>query len=298
MSVELRLSDVDPPAEEPKRTIYTDLVPLPDPVKLGLTVRIFNFDAVNLYMRVDASLAPWAFVQTDVGILNTGTNKYYNLDEFGSRAKPAAATEETVTLRLRAYTDAGYLTLKWTYELEVDVVFIKSDDGSWTLDELDDFDDGTVQGWVATNEQNNDGGFPTLAVANDFVLSAAWSLKMVQRRAAAAVWLGARISKSFTTQDRPTVYAVADLRASDTGLAADGYLIRNVYVRRGATLLLQFGAFVDWLTDGFPRNKWFRVVTPLPRNELIEVQIAIDGRASNSKDILLWMDDFRILSKN
>ncbi|MCL6579207.1 MAG: hypothetical protein K6T73_07455, partial [Candidatus Bathyarchaeota archaeon] len=88
MTIELRLSDVDPPAPEPKRTIYRDIANLPDPVKLGLTIRYFNHDDVGLYFQITGSGTGYTFGTVNLGLLASGKNAYINLDEFASRAKP------------------------------------------------------------------------------------------------------------------------------------------------------------------------------------------------------------------
>lgn len=162
------------------RSIYGDLPNLPDPLKLGLSVRIFNYDSVSLYMQVLGAGTGWTFTTTNAGVLAAGSNMVVNIDQFGSRAKPAAETLESVTITLKAYTDAGYSALKWTYDRVVSVVLIKSDDGSWAVDQLDNFDDGTVQGWAVANENNNTGGYPQIAVDSAQALSAPYSLKMTQ----------------------------------------------------------------------------------------------------------------------
>ena len=113
------------------KTIYSDLVDLPDPVVLGVTVRAYNYDSVTLYMKVDATLAGWSFTTIALGAIGAGANIRLNLDDWGSRTKPAAELTEAIILRLRAYTDSGYTNLKWIFSRELVVVFIKSDVGCW-----------------------------------------------------------------------------------------------------------------------------------------------------------------------
>ena len=72
MTIELRLSDVDPPAPEPKRTIYRDIVNLPDPAKFGLTIRYFNYDDVGLYFQITGSATGYTFGTVNLGLLASG----------------------------------------------------------------------------------------------------------------------------------------------------------------------------------------------------------------------------------
>jgi len=284
-----------------KRSIYADLVNLPDPVKLGLNVRIFNYDDVGLYMRIDAYNAAWTFGTVDYGLLASGANDYKMLDQFGSRAKPAAATSETITVRLRAYTDAGYTILKWTFERLVDVVFIKSDDGSWTQDVLNNFDDGTVQGWAASNVLGNTGGYPTLIVDTAYVLSTPYSLRMMSMMGASfpsecISYMG----KSFTTPNKNNVYAIIDVRHAKSGANA---FVRNIEVRTDGTIIVVIG--LPW--TGFwkgvnyvPQDRWMRMVVPLPKNTALELRIYhyIEQAGAGNQWGRMWMDDFRIISKD
>lgn len=305
--IDLRFSHVDPPAPEPKRSIYFDLVNLPDPVYLGLTVRIFNYDDVALYMRVDAYKSGWTFTTNNLGSLGSGANQYYNLDNFGNRAKPATELEETITVRLRAYTDSGYTNLKWTFERVIDIVFIKSDDGSWTTDFLNNFDDGTVQGWAVINEENNDAGYPTLTVVTDYVLSTPYSVRMrqyISKYQSPYNWcLRARLYKSFVTPDRPNIFAIIDLRHSSSYQLNARPWVKNFRAQRDDTLLVWIGRPYNTDADNtFPLNKWMRLVVPLPRNTTIDMRILVEAYANvygsgSWARVDTWMDDFRIISK-
>jgi len=299
--IELRLSDVDPPASEPKRTIYRDIVNLPDPVKLGLTIRYFNFDDVGLYMQITGSGTGYTFGTVNLGLLASGTDAYINLDEFASRAKPTVAQlpngemEENITLTLKAYTDSGYTTLKWTFERVVTVHWINSADATWTVDVLNNFDDGTVQGWATVNELN---AAPTLQVSTDYVLSVPYSLRMDLGGGFGVVQNRARIYKSFATPNKDKVYAIIDIRNSASALA--GYTWANVvYVRKNSDVLIQIGKTVagDNTHHYMSFNKWIRLVVPLPKNVTIEIQIAYEVCTQNPGTKSLWLDDFRIISK-
>ena len=303
MSIELRLSDVDPPAPDPPRTIYRDVLDLPDPVLLGITIRYFNYDGVGLYFQITASGTGYTFGTVNLGLLGAGANRYENLDDFGSRAKPVVGDftlgefEESVTLILRAYTDAGYTDLKWTHERTVTVYWIKSDDAAWTLDEDDDFDDGTVMGWAVANETGNDGGYPTIAVATDFVLSAPYSCKITQKASAEGVEFRARLYKSFTTADRPKVFAIINLRSAVNSAFVR---IKNVQVQRDGTVLVFLGRPYDGENEDYlVMDKWMRIVVLLPRNTTLDVRLVQSFHARSFGAYLgyLWLDDFKIISK-
>lgn len=243
--IDLRFSNVDPPTPEPRKTIYSDLVDLPDPVVIGVTVRAFNYDSVGLYMKVDATLAGWTFTTFNLGLLGSGANVYNNLDNFGTRAKPGSETTETIVMRLRAYTDSGYTDLKWTFQRNLIVIFIKSDDGSWTTDLLNDFDDGTVQGWLA--EALGPYGTIVISVETDYVLSAPYSCRM----------------RNYSHYAGPYV--------GQTWL-------HGLYIWKDAGEVIHLGKAYrsSQNTDYVPRDKWMRLVIPLASGETFELGIVTD----------------------
>jgi hypothetical protein len=300
MTIELRLTEVDPPAEEPHRTIYHDIASLPDPVIQSLTIRYFNHDDVGLYFKITGIGTGYTFIPVSLGLLATGTNTYKTLNNFFSRAKPTVAQlpngtmGENITLTLTAYTDAGYTNLKWTYDRVVQVIWINSADAAFTLDFLDNFDDGTVDGWAATLVYGGYStyGHCTVAVATDYVLTNPYSLKMELYCAgyASVIMLNANgyIHKSFTTPNKTQVYAVFDLRS-----AVSAYAILTWGAIDKDTTRLMYIKTV-------PPDKWVRQVIPLPANTTIEIRVyqAHDQtQQSVNTYSWMWLDDFKIISK-
>jgi hypothetical protein len=301
MTIELRLTEVDPPTEEPHRTIYHDIVNLPDPVIQSLTIRYFNHDDVGLYFKITGSGIGYTFTPVNLGLLATGTDTYANLDNFASRAKPTVAQlpngqmGENITLTLTAYTDSGYTNLKWTFERVVQVIWINSTDAAFTLDFSNNFDDGTVQGWACAMETGY--GSTTVAVTTGYVLSPPYSLRMVKVNAQSYMYERDRIYKSFTTPNKDSVYAIADIRVScDAATGTSG--ARVIYVRNGSAILIQLGVQLNYAIDDIPRDRWIRVVVPLPKNTTLELQIAYEWFSYQaSRYSYLWLDDFKIISK-
>jgi hypothetical protein len=309
--IELRLSNVDPPLPDPPRTIYRDIVNLPNPVKLGLTIRYFNHDDVDLYFQITGSGPGYTFATVNLGLLASGADAYINLDEFASRARPSPSDlpngekEENITLILKAYTDSNYTNLKWTFERVVTVHWINSADPAWTVDVLNNFDDGTVQGWAGAYEYSATG--VTVNVATDYVLSAPYSLKTSGRGAAGeAEWRRYRVQwrtyKSFTTPNKAKVFAVIDVRL---GAYEGGGTLRfkNLQVQRDGDVLVYLGRpYTADNVEFIPRNKWIRIVVPLPSNTTLELRVVYeaDDYTYTGEPYhygYLWMDDFKIISK-
>lgn len=288
--IDLRFSDETPPTTEPARTIYTDLVSLPDPVKLSLIARMYNQDSIGLYFQVEGTGTGWTFTTHSHGLIASGANAYHNIPAFGSKTKPASATEEYVTITLKAYTDAGYTSLRWSFARTILLVYIDSADGSWTTDELDNFDDATVQGWARVNETNVDSS--SFAVSTDYALSPAYSLKTQWTSTNPSVSTRGRIYKSFTTPAQNQVFAIIDVRlvriSSNTRHA--------IYIRFPDSTQLLY-ASGDSGSES-PRDLWLRFVVPLARSTTGEIQIAHQyWQAAAPSQAIIYLDDFKIISK-
>jgi len=325
MTIELRLTDVDPPTAEPARTIYRDIVNLPDPTILGITIRYFNYDDVGLYMQITGSKTGYTFSTVNLGLLASGANAYLNLDNFASRAKPTVSQlpngemSETITLTLKGYTDAGYSTLKWTFDRVVTVIWINSTDAAFTVNEVDNFDDGTVQGWVGQMIDYYDSygdGTNTVntVVATNYVLSPPYScqLSIAHYNGYGAgtyyAWLRGQLYKAFTTPNKPKVFAIADVRINLVP-QYDGYAFpygKQLQILNGTAVLISLGKAPDNVaSEYFPRQKWVRVVFPLPANTTLTlkilfallVRISITGSLPQTNTAYLWLDDFKIISK-
>ena len=297
MSVPIELDVGDPP-----RTIYTDIVDLPDPVQLGLTIRAYNYDDVALYFQVTALCNGWTFGTVDLGSVGSGASIYRNLDQFGSRAKPTSEREEIIKLILKAYTDAGYSDLKWTYERNVDVVFIKSDDPSYTVDVLNDFDDGTAQGWGASGESENTDVYLDAGRTN-FVLSAPYSIRLRQYTTVVGTYEArSRLHKQFTTPDKDVIFAIINVRAEVSPVGSAWAYNKYGEIRRDTVILVHVGReYDDVQVHYFPNAKWLRIVVPLPKNATVEVRIIhslVNYRSAvDLANMFMYMDDFKIISK-
>jgi hypothetical protein len=285
-------------------------VNLPDPVKLGLTIRYFNYDDVDLYFQITGSATGYTFGTVNLGLLASGANAYGNLDAFASRAKPSVGDlpngemEENITLTLKAYTDSGYTTLKWTFARVVTVHWINSADVAFTVDFLNNFDDGTVQGWAVANENGNTAGYPTLSVVTNYVLSTPYSINMIQDPDVGGVNIPirARLYKSFTTPNKTKVFAIIDVRVAKGPTSPTYVYPKNIKLQKNSDTLVFIGKpFVigsPGTTTEHPVDKWLRIVAPLPANTTLEIRIVAEYYASSPHaEESLWLDDFKILSK-
>lgn len=294
--VDFRVGRDFPPLSAIPHTIYADVINLPNPVTLGLTARIYNYDDVGLYMKVDGYNGAWTFVTKNLGLLGSGGNFYKHMDALATRARPTSETLETVTIRLRAYTDAGYSVLKWTFLRTIDVWFIKSDDGSWTQDFLNNFDDGTIQGWDRVVEA---GSVTTnlLIASTDYVLSAPYSLRHELFYSGGATTFQAYLFKNFNTPNRAKVLVIADVRCYGSTSPTFQWMSGQQYIGTTLTDLLVVGT-PDLAADSVPRDRWMRMVFPITPNT-VNLQVRLRYRMSSGwATTRFWLDDFKIISKN
>jgi len=276
------------------KTIYTDIVGLPDPMLLGVSIHYYNNADEAVYMKIFGSgPSPWSSNAVELGLMNSGTNAYKHLDNFLSRTKPTQATNETLTFILRAYTDSGYSQLKYEFSRTSDIIMIKSDDGTWTQEVLNNFDDGTVQGWSAYDERTSSS--VACNVATDYVLSAPYSLKF-------SLSIGGqtegrvRFYKSFIIPDKNVIYAIIDVRAGATGYIYS----KNLKVQTDTTVLTFIGRPLNTNeVNDYPLNKWLHIVVPLSPNTTIEIRIVFDvyNTSANVYNMYGWLDNFQIISK-
>lgn len=152
--------------------IVVPMEDLNDPMDIPFVFKATNIDDVPVWVRSDLSVAPagWAGAAEDHGQLVVGADDYFVNDNY-TRTKPAHLTAENVTLRVRYYSDAGYLVLLRT-ETEVFAFdYVDFNDVGLTIVDDDDFEAG-VEGWTKTDEV----GATTLARVTDEARSGVASL--------------------------------------------------------------------------------------------------------------------------
>jgi hypothetical protein len=114
-----------------------------------------------LYFKASIVSPPgdYSVSSTNLGSLAPGQSGFFIFTPV--RAMPALTAgeyDETLTLRIDAYTDSGYSAAYANQTLGVMVHHFNHADASWTVIEHADFDDDTFQGWTASqcNRTNDD----------------------------------------------------------------------------------------------------------------------------------------------
>lgn len=260
------------------KTIYTDIVSMPDPMLLGVTIHYYNQSDGTLYMKIYGSGTGWSSNSVQLGSLTTGTNDWYNLDNFLSRSKPASATTETITLTLKGYSDAGYTTEVYSFSRSVTVIFIKSDDGTWTTDDEDNFDDGTTMGWS--------GNALGLGVSAAFALSPPYSLYGYSAA-------GGGIYADSIRILRDAVILIQISKPAAAGVVPVSTWLRfMVPLPSSTTLTLTVEVYSQ--TTGTWRTFTKSITTPSRTTIYAIINLRV---YSDTGRVYQWMDDFKLISK-
>jgi len=271
------------------KTIYSDIPNLPATVYLGITIKGRNYDEVTLYFQLVAYHPDWTFTTANLGAVGSGAEIIRHLHNYGYRSRPTAEVTNDCEFTLKAYTDEAYTNLKWESKRTITIVFIKSDDGTWTLDEFNNFDDGTLQGWGARFVSGPSGTWIGIGIAEDYAISVPYSAKMFYVPPDAGYTI-VEMYKSFTTPDKPEVYAIMNLRYDDESYYGE---LREIWIMRDGVVLNKIGT----PDIRMPRRYWKRFVVPLPRNTTLELKIRYGSYLGMYEDAWVWLDDFKLVSR-
>jgi len=276
------------------KTVYNDIPNLPDPVYLGITIKARNYDEITLYFQITAIHPAWTFKTVNLGAVESGKEIIEHLHDFGYRGRPTAEVTDECEFSLKAYTDPDYTSLKWESKRTIKVVFFKSDDGTWTFDIVNNFDDGTLQDWSVEGITNLAGGYPTIKVAEDYVVSVPYSCKGDGDPYSAVDYPPSafKLKKTITTPDKPEVFAIINFR-----LTNDGDTTYRVLIKRDDVILCDLGKPEKQGYNVLPIDIWMRTVVPLPRNATFVLSIEHWVQSIYGRVYSTWIDDFKLISR-
>jgi len=303
---------------------YQDIVDMPNPINVSFGIRIYNYTGQTLWFRAQGSGSEdggskWTWNSArSLGSIASGSNAYFCLKNLGSRVKPGSAMDDSITITVRAYTDSGYTNEVGSgYPILITYHWIKSTD--LTLLDLDNFDGGTLENWSAVNELNNGGGYPTLAIATDYVLSSPNSALLHQYNQNTGLptfTMRARIEKAFTIPSCSVAYFVCNQKwrgqirtGSGLGTAVVRWSSYRIYY--DTTELVRIEGVLKECSKVNPLDyevitcddNWYRMVAKLPVNLAITLKVAIEYFASGP-DVwrpavwyhsYSWFDDLKVV---
>ena len=137
--------------------IYFDVNGLPDPFSIEIPIGITNNENITLYFKATLVSPPadWSNYDQQLGSVDSGATSTFIYTP--KRAQPTLTNgeyDETITLKIQAYTDDTYSTLYGEQTVDLTVHFFDHEDSSWTVLYHDDFDDGTTQGWGSKSAED------------------------------------------------------------------------------------------------------------------------------------------------
>ena len=299
--VEFRVGDPNEAFSRGHKTQYCDLRGSSDPMSLGMGVHMFNYDSVALYMQITGSGTGWTIGSWNLGSIGPGGNQYRVINGFATKPKKSGEGDDSVTVTLNAYTDAGYSDLKWTYNRVVSLFFLDSTDPSWTTDELDNFDDGTVQGWNCFNSGFSGCGYatpPACLVSTNVFRSAPYSMLKFCNHTSSWNYETSGFFKTFTLPDKDEIYMIADVYLTHSG---GGMSERGFFLEHGNTKPIpqtSDGVILNLVLENIPESAWRRLVARLPRNVTEELRVGFKCRYQGFTNNRFYMDDFKIISRD
>ncbi|MBI2184249.1 MAG: hypothetical protein HYU39_04735 [Thaumarchaeota archaeon] len=239
--------------------ILIDYKDIDDPFTLEIPVQIVNNHSATLYFKGSAAGLPAAYtlVEQNLGSVVSGASGTVLFTGL-TRTKPTARTDETFTLRIKAFTDAGYATaFPAAPQGDLTITVRLFDHSALTLVDKDDFDNDDNENWAAD----------TGGISRDVTVyfSAPYSIHNSGAN-------GKAFKKSFTVSAVSRAFLVLHLRMS----------VLNDYTKFsvGATVKMPSAAIKI-----FGINRWIRLVFTLPTNATTEFSLSDTFGSTNDKHI-------------
>jgi len=258
--------------------LYYDIEGLASPMTVNIPLGITNNEAFDLYFRILIKNPPaeWSNTSKDLGAISAGASAFKVFDP--TRDLPTLTDgeyDETLTLRIEAYKDAGYTDLYGYAELEITIHFFDSLDAAWTMVDRDTFDDGTVEGWDSESGGTAD---PSLGLAYAGNPSAN-SLHYIS----SPYGLVNGTVEGYTLYKDYTIGAVSKARIVIHYWLKSGY---KIAIKIGDKLIIPAA-----VGNVMPKETWVRAAYFLPVNATTRVRVQVDGEGA------LWLDEVRVITK-
>jgi len=280
---------------------YQDIVDMPDPIVIGFGVRVYNYSTETLWFTVEGSGGGWSWAGVDqLGSVASGQNAAFRVGSIATRAKPASATTDSVTLIFTAYSDA-YITDIGTYPVIVSYNWIDSD--AMSLLDLDNFDGGTLEDWT----QSNWGG-TAFAISTAYVLSSPNSARNSRHIFLdSGTWRG-YIKKTFTVPAATEAYLISNVKYVgyvQSGQSFRSHVqVREMRISKAGTIITRSGSdpyimAQDNLTQDKQTN-WLRMIAPIDVDETAEYRLETVYYLHSSQSNLMsrlraYHDDLKVV---
>ena len=258
--------------------IYNDVCDLPSPFTLNILLGITNtHPATTLYFKASIVTPPadYSVSSTNLGSLAPGASGFFFFTPI--RAKPtltAGEYDETLTLRIDAYTDAGYSAAYANKTLSTAIHHFDHSDASWTVIEHADFTNDEC-GWAHVHFYADPPVDPT-----HFYSSPA-SLKMSFYSTGSSYGPGTAtktLNTGAKTKARIIYHIYHDGNANDDAIRVT---VGGVIKKPRALPL--------------PQNKWIRLAHNFPVNQNVVTEFWCRGATYDYP--YYWVDEIWVIAK-
>jgi len=130
--------------------IYIDYSNLPDPITHRFLLLVKNQYTSTLYFKITSYVSNWIITSPSdgkLGGISPASQSVFTITI--TRPKPTTETTDTGYFKIEAFSDSGYTTK--VGEATLDVTIYIEDLENWTDVIIDDFNDGTPQGWILSS---------------------------------------------------------------------------------------------------------------------------------------------------
>jgi len=248
------------------RNIYIDLHRLPDPIRYLFGIEIWNQSFVTLWFRFIQTNPNWSPSSVDLGSVAPGARGYFVVEL--SRPLPTADLTEDMPITIEAYLDSAYTQLATSISETVTCYLEYTENWPWV--NIDNFDDGTWQGWAFTNVDRSRGEIST----DHSVIAGGYSVKVLTPHrdvhSVVCAYPEAYIEKTLTvgtgTKGRLTLY-FANKRIIDKFIAPHEI---TVHINDELKRILRHTNII-----GVDHTAWRKITVAIPPGESVRVRITV-----------------------
>lgn len=283
--------------------VYYDIVDAPDPIPFLIRLKINNNEGLDLWFKVTPRSLPqgFNFTETELGLISDGGVGEFTITIQRTRPSevevppPPSTLDEVVGLTLEAYKDSGYTDFYGLVNFDLTFHGLNSNDTGWTVVELANFDDGTLQDWTHVEER---------------ILFAGPNTKPPKTTVEANAYVSppySAMSRTYSGQTSSDMYEgyIGLEKTLDLSAYTKAYLV--VYLRKSTTSATRSPVKDTKISIGdelfvfeMPEyGKWFKAVCPIRSLAITAIRIVTRHKVeAYYRDVTYsWIDDIKVIGK-
>ena len=270
--------------------IYLDIVNAPEVIPIRIVFTIVNNEGRSLWFKITLVSAPEGYSMDDVEVGEVVDGGKVTVAVTLNRTKPASTDfmehEESVTLRVTAYTDSAYTAEFGHVDIDFSVFIINSDHPDWnTVAELN-FDDGSLGIAEAVSDiVGTEGNCSTsTSVSDEAFVSPPYSVRVrLSTGAVVTNRCNRYIGLEFPIELPPSSkrYLIAYVRKEDSA-------VQETRVVMGETEY-----YFNWAEVG----RWFKFVVPVPEGvSRIKITQYVYFQGANMT-VTFYIDSIKVIAR-